>query len=92
MAGSNRTRFEGDISPLIHYLWRSGLILATNYIGVIQFGTEQKHATSNVTFSVDSFAMGATKGKLKEGAGVVVKCSRRCLVVAMIVVMAFWLM
>jgi xyloglucan-specific endo-beta-1,4-glucanase len=82
VAGSNRTDFEGDISPLLHYLWRRGLILATNYIGVIQFGTEQKHATSNVTFSVDSFAIDATKGAPKEAAGVVLVCSRVGVVLA----------
>ncbi|KAF2830177.1 concanavalin A-like lectin/glucanase [Ophiobolus disseminans] len=75
VAGSNRTEFEGDISPLLHYLWRKGLILATNYIGVIQFGTEQKYATSNVTFSVDSFAINATKGMPKEASGMLWECS-----------------
>lgn len=58
--------------------------MATNYIGVIQFGTEQKHATSNVTFSVDSFAMGATKGKPKQAAAAVLECSRLGLIFAVI--------
>jgi xyloglucan-specific endo-beta-1,4-glucanase len=41
------------------------MVLAANYIGVIQFGTEQKHATSNVTFEVKEFAMNATRGTPK---------------------------
>lgn len=58
----------------MHYLWRHNLILATNYIGVVQFGTEQKFATSNVTFAVDSFAMDARRGTPKEGAGASLVC------------------
>jgi hypothetical protein len=41
------------------------MIVAANYVGVIQFGTEQKHAMSNVTFSVTEFAMSATRGTPK---------------------------
>jgi xyloglucan-specific endo-beta-1,4-glucanase len=74
VADANLTSFAGDISPLVHYLWRHNLVLATNYIGVVQFGTEQKFATSNVTFVVDSFAMDASKGTPKEGAGASLTC------------------
>jgi xyloglucan-specific endo-beta-1,4-glucanase len=69
VADANITDFDADISPLIHYLWRHGMVLAANYVGVVQFGTEQKHATSNVTFSVDDFAISATRGTPKAAAG-----------------------
>jgi xyloglucan-specific endo-beta-1,4-glucanase len=75
VADANITDFDADISPLIHYLWRHGMVLAANYIGVVQFGTEQKHATSNVTFSVDDFAMSASRGTPKAAAGFSLKHS-----------------
>jgi xyloglucan-specific endo-beta-1,4-glucanase len=65
VANSNQTMFEGDISPLVHYLWRNGLVLSANYIGVIQIGTEQKYATSNVSFFMGDFSINATKGTQK---------------------------
>ncbi|KAF2134356.1 glycoside hydrolase family 12 protein [Dothidotthia symphoricarpi CBS 119687] len=76
LSNSNKTEFEGDLSPLVHYLWRHGFVLAANYIGVIQFGTEQKHATSNITFSVDEFSIGATRGTPKAAAGFTIKLPR----------------
>ncbi|KAH7371627.1 concanavalin A-like lectin/glucanase domain-containing protein [Pyrenochaeta sp. MPI-SDFR-AT-0127] len=89
VASSNLTEFEGDLSPLVHYLWRHGLVLAANYIGVIQFGTEQKHATSNITFSVDRFTIGAIRGTPKAAAGpakkipqVAILCTLTIIVVA----------
>ncbi|KAH7082062.1 concanavalin A-like lectin/glucanase domain-containing protein [Paraphoma chrysanthemicola] len=75
VSDANITDFDADISPLVHYLWRHGMVLAANYVGVIQFGTEQKHATSNVTFSVDDFAMSATRGTPKAAAGLSLKHS-----------------
>lgn len=42
------------------------MVLASNYVGVIQFGTEQKHATENVTFEVTEFSLNATRGTPKE--------------------------
>ncbi|KAF1848128.1 glycoside hydrolase family 12 protein [Cucurbitaria berberidis CBS 394.84] len=92
VAGSNKTYFEGDVSPLVHYLWRHGMILAANYIGVIQFGTEQKHAMSNVTFSVDRFALDATRGVPKEAAGLTRASPKREILYALIVVTLFRLM
>jgi xyloglucan-specific endo-beta-1,4-glucanase len=73
VASSNHTVFNDDISPLIHYLWRNGLILASNYIGVIQMGTEQKHATSNVSFYMGDFSVSAIRGTPKEAAGTLSK-------------------
>ncbi|KAL6704481.1 hypothetical protein ACN47E_008225 [Coniothyrium glycines] len=70
VAGSNQTVFEEDISPLVHYLWRNGLVLAANYIGVIQIGTEQKHSTSNVSFFMGDFAISATRGTPKEAGSI----------------------
>jgi xyloglucan-specific endo-beta-1,4-glucanase len=73
MASSNRTEFEGDLSPLVHYIWRHGMVLASNYVGVIQFGTEQKFATSNVTFTVNEFSMNVTRGEPKEAAASIMR-------------------
>jgi len=73
VSSSNHTEFDGDISPLVHYLWRNGLVVAANYIGVIQIGTEQKHATSNVSFFMGDFAISATKGTPKAASSAITK-------------------
>lgn len=73
VAKSAQTVFDGDISPLVHYLWRNGLVLAANYVGVIQVGTEQKYATSNVSFFMGDFAISATEGTPKEARSTVSK-------------------
>ncbi|KAF2023998.1 concanavalin A-like lectin/glucanase [Setomelanomma holmii] len=93
VADKNITDFDADISPLIHYLWRNGMVLASNYVGVVQLGTEQKHATSNVTFSMDAFALSATRGTPKAAAGYSLRQSPPLglvltLVVAVLVVMS----
>ena len=43
--------FADDISPLLQYLWRNGLVSPGSYVGIIGFGTEGYHANGNVTFS-----------------------------------------
>jgi len=91
VASSNQTVFDGDVSPLVHYLWRNGLVLAANYIGVIQLGTEQKHATSNVSFFMGDFALSATRGTPKASAGVVDRGVPSMAIVYVFVILAFLL-
>jgi xyloglucan-specific endo-beta-1,4-glucanase len=87
VAGSNHTVFDDDISPLVHYLWRHGLVLASNYVGVIQLGTEQKHATSNVSFFMGDIAISAIPGTPKAAAGVIDKGVPSLMVVYAFVIM-----
>lgn len=62
------------------------MILASNYVGVVQFGTEQKFSTSNVTFTVHSFAMDARRGIPKEAAGASLEfCGWRMTLVSLLV-------
>lgn len=65
LASSNVNNFDTDISPLLHYLWREKYISESNYLGVVQFGSETFHATSNVTFSVRNFNMSIEAGTPK---------------------------
>ena len=53
-AEANETSFAADISPLIQYLWRNGLISPGSNLGLIGFGTEGYHADGNITFSAAS--------------------------------------
>jgi hypothetical protein len=50
-AEEDEMSFGGDISPLLQYLWRNGLVSPGSYMGIIGFGTEGYHANGNVTFS-----------------------------------------
>ena len=50
-AESDETSFSADISPLLQYLWRNGLVSPGSNVGLIAFGTEGNHAEGNVTFS-----------------------------------------
>lgn len=52
-----------DISPLIHYLWLHKLISESNHLGIVQFGTEEFHSTSNVTFSAKEFNLSVAAGQ-----------------------------
>ncbi|KAK3295402.1 concanavalin A-like lectin/glucanase domain-containing protein [Chaetomium fimeti] len=54
-AQSNETSFSADISPLLQYLWRNGLVSAGSNMGLIGFGTEGYHADGNVTFSATRY-------------------------------------
>ncbi|KAL1311428.1 hypothetical protein AAFC00_001589 [Neodothiora populina] len=45
----NLDHIEGDLSELLHVIVDSGNLTDTLYMGVVQFGTETVHATSNVT-------------------------------------------
>ena len=53
----------GFFNPLIHYLWRQKIIDESNYLGIVQFGTETFHSTSNVTFSAQDFNFTIHQGK-----------------------------
>lgn len=50
-AEENEMSFADDISPLLQYLWRNGLVSPGSHVGLIGFGTEGYHANGNVTFS-----------------------------------------
>ncbi|KAH9207041.1 concanavalin A-like lectin/glucanase domain-containing protein [Leptodontidium sp. 2 PMI_412] len=63
---TNITDFDEDISPLLHYLWRHKLIDDTNYLGIVQFGTETFHATSNVEFSAYDYNLSIAAGTPSE--------------------------
>ncbi|SPQ22639.1 0a405a10-4426-4c9b-b3d3-717f39b25744 [Thermothielavioides terrestris] len=54
-AESNETSFAAEISPLIQYLWWTGLVSAGSYLGLISFGTEGYHAEGNVSFAVSNY-------------------------------------
>jgi len=62
LASSDLTSFNADISPLLHYLWRHSYIHEANYLGIVQFGMETFHATSNVTFSATDFDISIYQG------------------------------
>jgi len=65
LAGSNITTFNKDISPLFGYLTEHNFLPNTTYLGIVQFGTETFHATSNVTFSATDFNMKIVQGAKK---------------------------
>ncbi|KAH7333128.1 concanavalin A-like lectin/glucanase domain-containing protein [Rhexocercosporidium sp. MPI-PUGE-AT-0058] len=66
LGSTNITDFDEDISPLLHYLWRHKLIDDSNYLGVVQFGTETFHASSNVVFSAHDYNLSIAAGKPSE--------------------------
>ncbi|KAK3939333.1 concanavalin A-like lectin/glucanase domain-containing protein [Diplogelasinospora grovesii] len=55
MATTNETSFSAEISPLLQYLWRNGLVPSNSSLGLVEFGSEAYHSESNVTFSATSF-------------------------------------
>lgn len=62
VAATIETNFTADVSPLLQSLWRTGLLSADSYLGLVEFGSEAFHASANVTFSASGFSM-----VLKEG-------------------------
>ncbi|PVH71425.1 glycoside hydrolase family 12 protein [Cadophora sp. DSE1049] len=62
LASTNITDFNEDISPLLHYLWRHKLIDDANYLGIVQFGTETFHASSDVVFSAYDYNLSIAAG------------------------------
>lgn len=64
LPSSNLTSFSADISSLVRAVTEHGGPNTTDYLGVIQFGTEALHTNdaANVTFTAKSVAMSFTKG------------------------------
>ncbi|KAK3332351.1 concanavalin A-like lectin/glucanase domain-containing protein [Cercophora scortea] len=62
MSTANRTSFAAEISPLLQYLWRNGLVSAGSNIGLVSFGSEAYHSEGNVTFSASDFGMTVVTG------------------------------
>ena len=62
MATTNKTSFAAEISPLLQYLWRNGLVSPGSNIGLVSFGTEAYHAEGNVTFSGSEFDIALVTG------------------------------
>lgn len=56
-ATSNETSFAAEISPLLQYLWRNGLVDPSSKVGLVEFGSEAFHSRGNVTFSASGFDM-----------------------------------
>lgn len=63
LAPANVSDFNRDISPLMHYLWQHKMISESNFLGIVQFGTETFHSSSNVTFSAQDFNLNVSSGK-----------------------------
>ncbi|KAK0718525.1 concanavalin A-like lectin/glucanase domain-containing protein [Lasiosphaeria miniovina] len=62
VAATNETGFTADISPLLQYLWRNGLVSADSNVGLVSFGSEAYHSRGNVTFSASRFDMHLVTG------------------------------
>jgi len=62
MPQSNQTEISKDVSPLLQYLWRNGLVPPTAYLGAVEFGSEAFHSTDTVTFSVQNYTLNVTTG------------------------------
>ena len=60
----NLTHFVDDISPLVRRVAFYGGPNVTDYLGVVQFGTEEFHTANgaNVTFTAEKVSMSAVKG------------------------------
>lgn len=61
-AQSVEGNFAAEISPLLQYLWMSGLVSAGSNLGLISFGTEGYHADGNVTFSLSNYHVDVVVG------------------------------
>jgi hypothetical protein len=58
---TNLTTVDADYSPLIHYLWQFGFVPKDIYLGTLQFGTEQFHATNEVLFRAANYSLGLSR-------------------------------
>jgi hypothetical protein len=56
-SGEEITNFDEDVSPLLEYIWRNGLVPKTSYVGLIEFGSETWHSPEVVTFAARDFRM-----------------------------------
>ncbi|KAK0737176.1 concanavalin A-like lectin/glucanase domain-containing protein [Apiosordaria backusii] len=57
VAAENAPSFSAEVSPLLQYLWREGLVSAGSFVGVVAFGSEAFRSVDNVTFSATDFEM-----------------------------------
>ncbi|CAP68354.1 uncharacterized protein PODANS_7_3370 [Podospora anserina S mat+] len=57
VAEGNALSFSAEVSPLLQYLWREGLVSAGSFVGVVAFGSEAFRSVENVTFSATDFDM-----------------------------------
>lgn len=55
LASGNITSFDEDISPMVLYMVKAGIINSTEYLGIVEFGTETFHSSANVSFSVTDY-------------------------------------
>ncbi|KAK4123124.1 glycoside hydrolase family 12 protein [Parathielavia appendiculata] len=62
VAGSNETSFADDVSPLLNYLWRNGLVSPASHVGAVGFGSETYYAAGNVTFSSSRYGVNVLPG------------------------------
>ncbi|KAK5364852.1 hypothetical protein LTR20_008788 [Exophiala xenobiotica] len=58
---TNLTAVDADYSPLLHYLWQFGFMPKDIYLGTLQFGTEQFHATNEVLFRAANYSLGLSR-------------------------------
>lgn len=63
VANSTQTAFAGEVTPLLEYLWRNGLISGETNIGLVSFGTEAFVSSGNVTFSASDFKLSLETGE-----------------------------
>ncbi|KAK3504390.1 concanavalin A-like lectin/glucanase domain-containing protein [Neurospora crassa] len=62
VASANQTTFTAEVSPLLQYLWRNGLVSAKSHLGLVSFGSEAYHSEGTVTFSASEFDMDLVTG------------------------------
>ncbi|KAI1621757.1 concanavalin A-like lectin/glucanase domain-containing protein [Exophiala viscosa] len=60
---TNLTSVDADYSPLIHYLWQNDFMPKDVYLGTLQFGTEQFHATEEVLFRAGNYSFNLAQNK-----------------------------
>ncbi|KAK4175519.1 concanavalin A-like lectin/glucanase domain-containing protein [Triangularia setosa] len=57
VATENALSLSAEVSPLLQYLWREGLVSAGSFVGVVAFGSEAFRSVGDVTFSATDFDM-----------------------------------
>ncbi|KAK4201911.1 concanavalin A-like lectin/glucanase domain-containing protein [Triangularia verruculosa] len=62
VAAENALSFSAEVSPLLQYLWREGLVSAGSFVGVVAFGSEAFRSVDDVTFSASDFDMALDTG------------------------------
>ncbi|KAK3334673.1 concanavalin A-like lectin/glucanase domain-containing protein [Neurospora tetraspora] len=62
VATANHTNFAAEVSPLLQFLWRKGLVSAGSHLGLVEFGSEAYHSDGIVTFAASEFDMHLVTG------------------------------